>query len=89
VIVCDGYTGNIVLKMAESVYEIIKKRNISDEYFDRFNWEDYGGTPILGISAPVVIGHGIANSKAIKNMILHTKDMVESNLIDIFKNSFN
>ncbi len=88
IIVCDGFTGNIVLKMAESIYEMVRERKIKDEYFDRFNYEDYGGTPILGVSAPVVIGHGISNAKTIKNMILLTRDLVASNLVGIFKNVF-
>ncbi|MCC6690718.1 MAG: phosphate acyltransferase PlsX, partial [Bacteroidia bacterium] len=58
VIVCEGFTGNVVLKEAESIYRILKKRGINDEYFNRFNYEDYGGTPVLGINANVLIGHG-------------------------------
>ena len=50
VIVCDGFTGNIVLKQAEAIYKLVKKRNIKDEYFDQFNYERYGGTPILGLN---------------------------------------
>ena len=61
VYVCDGFTGNVVLKMAESVYDIVKKRNIEDAYFNRFNFEMYGGVPVLGVSKPVIIGHGVSN----------------------------
>ena len=68
VIVCDGFTGNIVLKQAEAFYELTKKRGLKDEYFDRFNYENYGGTPILGVNGTVMIGHGISNDKAIKNI---------------------
>ena len=69
VIVCDGFTGNVILKLAESFYSLIKRRKIKDEYFDRFNFENYGGTPVLGVNAPVIIAHGISNARAIKNMI--------------------
>src|SRR4029078_999029 len=48
VMVCEGVTGNVVLKMAESVYELVKSRGIHDEHFDRFNFEIYGGVPVLG-----------------------------------------
>ncbi|MBM3417702.1 MAG: phosphate acyltransferase PlsX, partial [Bacteroidetes bacterium] len=48
VIVCDGFTGNVALKEAEGIYTLIRKRGIRDDYFDRFNYENYGGTPILG-----------------------------------------
>jgi len=80
VIVCDGFTGNVVLKEAEAFYSAIKKRGINDEYFDKFNYENYGGTPFLGLNAPVVIGHGSSNDIAVKNMIILTKEIVESQL---------
>jgi phosphate acyltransferase len=80
VIVCDGFTGNIVLKQAESIYRILVKRGIQDEYLDRFNYENYGGTPILGVDGTVIVGHGISNDKAIKNMILLSKEVHEAGL---------
>lgn len=75
VIICDGFTGNVVLKNLEGVYRIMMKRGIVDDYFARFNYENYGGTPILGINSTVVVGHGISNDKAIKNMILLARDV--------------
>lgn len=80
VIVCDGFTGNVILKEAESFYAMIKRRSIKDEYFDRFDYEDYGGTPILGINSSVLIAHGISKAKAIMNMILLSADVVNANL---------
>jgi len=80
VVVCDGFVGNIVLKQAEALYFLLKKRNISDSFIDRFNYENIGGTPIIGINANVVIGHGISKRKAIMNMILQTKAVVKANL---------
>ena len=35
---------------------------------------------MLGINSNVIIGHGISNDIAIKNMVLHTKGVVEANL---------
>jgi len=88
VIVCDGFVGNTILKSAEAFYTLIRKRKIKDEFFEKFNYENYGGTPILGINAPAVIGHGISGPSAIKNMILHTADVVEAKLIDKIKKAF-
>ena len=85
VIVCDGFVGNIILKEAEAFYTLIRKRKLVDEFFERFNFENYGGTPVLGINLPVIIGHGISNAKAIKNLLIHTRDVVEAKLIDKFK----
>lgn len=85
VIVCDGFTGNIVLKQAESIYRILVKRGIRDEYLDRFNYENYGGTPILGVDGIVLVGHGISNDKAIKNMILLAREVHEAGLAQKIK----
>ncbi|MGE0089752.1 MAG: phosphate acyltransferase PlsX [Bacteroidales bacterium] len=88
VIVCDGFVGNIILKTAEAFYVLFKKRKLKDEFFDKLNFEDYGGTPILGVNKNIVIGHGISREKAIKNMILHTKHVAEANLAEKIKEAF-
>ncbi|HEU4555108.1 MAG TPA: phosphate acyltransferase PlsX [Chitinophaga sp.] len=88
VIVCEGFTGNVVLKLAESLHEIAVKRNIKDEYLDRFNFETYGGTPVLGVSQPVIIGHGISEAVAFKNMIILAQQMIETRLLEKIRESF-
>ncbi len=80
VVVCDGFTGNVLLKQLESMYSLLKKRNLYDEFVERMNYENFGGTPILGINSTVVVGHGISNDNAIRNMILLTKNVHEANL---------
>ncbi|MFN8242216.1 MAG: phosphate acyltransferase PlsX [Bacteroidales bacterium] len=80
VIVCDGFVGNVVLKTAESFHDIYKLRGLSDSFFDRLDFENIGGTPVIGINANVVIGHGISRRKAIMNMILQTRDVVHADL---------
>ncbi|MBU1371483.1 MAG: phosphate acyltransferase PlsX [Bacteroidetes bacterium] len=89
VIVCDGFTGNVILKLAESFYVLTLKKGMEDEFFDRFNYEQYGGSPILGVNAPVIIGHGISSPEAIKNMMLLSRDMVETKIVEKFKTAFN
>ncbi len=88
VIVCEGFVGNVVLKMAESFYRIILKRGRSDEYFDRFNYEIYGGTPILGINSTAIIAHGISSPLAFKNMLIQAKDVVNAGLPEKIKKVF-
>jgi glycerol-3-phosphate acyltransferase PlsX len=85
VIVSEGFTGNIILKMAESLYEISQKKKVEDEYFERFNFETYGGTPVLGVAKPVIIGHGISGAKAFMNMILLAQLMIEKNVMQKMK----
>jgi len=88
VIVTDGFTGNIVLKQMEAMTSIVVKRGLHDDYIDSFNYENFGGTPILGVNAPVFIGHGKSSAKAIKNMLLASQEMVSSNLIKNFRKAF-
>ena len=88
VIVSDGHTGNIVLKEAESFYQLLKDDNPNNEFLNRFNYEIYGGMPLLGVNAPVLIGHGISNPTAIKNMILHSRQVKSVNLTRNIKEAF-
>lgn len=85
VMVCDGFTGNIILKLAESLYEISKEMNVKEEFFERFNFEIYGGTPVLGVAKPVIIGHGISGAIAFKNMIQLAQMMIEKNVMQKMK----
>lgn len=88
VMVCEGFTGNVILKMAESFYEITHAKGIQHEYLDRFNFENYGGTPVLGVAKPVIIGHGISHAKAFSNMIKLAEKMIASDLLNKMKASF-
>jgi len=85
VLVCDGFVGNVILKMGEAFHHLYKSRNLKDAYFDRLDWENIGGTPIVGINANVVIGHGISKRKAIMNMVLQTRGVVHANLAQKIK----
>ncbi len=88
VMVCEGFTGNVLLKFAESIYDIVQRRNINDEHFNRFNFEIYGGVPVLGVNKPVIIGHGISKAAAFKNMILMAIKMIDNDLVGKIKNAF-
>jgi phosphate acyltransferase len=99
VVVCDGFTGNIVLKFAESVIGLLKQK--FKAYADRgmtqklwmgmmrgtlrsilkeFDYQEYGGVPLLGVKGITIIGHGGSTPKAIKNMILKAEEMVRQNI---------
>ena len=88
VMICEGFTGNVILKMAESIFDVVKRRNIKDDYFERFNFESYGGVPVLGVAKPVIIGHGISGSAAFKNMINTAVKMLETDLTGKIKERF-
>ncbi len=89
VMVCEGFTGNVVLKMAESVYDIVQRRGIQDEHFERFNFEMYGGVPVLGVAKPVIIGHGISHATAFKNMISIAQKMIDTALLAKMETAFS
>lgn len=88
VVVCEGFVGNVTLKMAESLYHIFTDRGIQDDFLYHFNSEIYGGTPILGINKPVIIAHGISHAMAFDNMIKVASKIIHSDLIKAFKSHF-
>ncbi len=96
VVVCDGFTGNVVLKFAESFSGFLKKmfKNYANKslankllmacampalksVFKQFNYEEYGGVPLIGVNGVSIIGHGKSSPKAIKNMILKAVETVQ------------
>ena len=89
VLVCDGFTGNVVLKMAESLYDAIVERKMHiDPFFSKFNYESIGGSPILGINDNAIIGHGVSTPLAICNMLLQGYQMAHSGIADQIKDTF-
>ena len=88
VMVCEGFTGNVILKLIESLYDISQKHKTESAYFERFDFEYYGGTPILGIAKPVIIGHGISHGKSFLNMLRLTQKMLDTDLLGKMKESF-
>jgi phosphate acyltransferase len=81
VLVCDGFTGNILLKLLETLDAIAIRQQIDHPFFKRFGPEQYGGTPILGVQKPVIIGHGNSHAEAFKNMVLLAEKMLQTNLL--------
>lgn len=88
VIVCDGFTGNIILKMAESIFDVMDEKKIQDPFFDMFNYEAVGGSPILGINDNAIIGHGRSTPRAIGNMLMQGFNMADSGIVDQIKATF-
>ena len=88
VIVCDGFTGNIILKLLESLYPISKRQQIDNDYFKRFNFEQYGGIPVLGIEKPVIIAHGVSQAEAFANIILSAVQIIETDFLNQLKSKF-
>jgi len=78
VYVCDGFIGNVALKVSESLVETIfhllkreieQQPNVGEILTRYFDYSVYGGAPLLGAKIPSFVCHGKSNSKAIKNAI--------------------
>lgn len=99
IFVCDGFIGNIILKFAESILDLLKHRfkayselgfiqklktgivkNVMKESLSDFDYQNYGGVPLLGVNGVSIIGHGKSSSLAIKNMIFKADEMVRKNV---------
>lgn len=88
VVVCDGFTGNVIIKVCEGIYYRLAKRGVKDDYLDKFNFKHYGGSSILGVNAPVIVGHGITKADTFVKMIEVAAEQVSSGLINEIRNSF-
>lgn len=86
VLITDGFVGNICLKQAEGMYALVSKLGVNHPFM--INYENYGGTPVLGVSAPVVIGHGASTPMAIKNMIMEARKSINNGLVKKLKDAF-
>ena len=96
VIVCDGFSGNILLKTVEgaakAVIAELRASGISGEALDRiykkYDYNTQGGAVLLGTGLPVVKGHGAADSETVKNIILTGYRLVKNGLNEKIKKSF-
>lgn len=88
VFVCDGYVGNIILKLCEGIYTVVGDSGKKECVIDGFNYEREGGTPVLGVNNCVIIGHGCSTPLAIQNMILQVEKSVKSSLVSKIKEAF-
>ena len=102
VVVCDGFVGNVVLKLSEGLAESITARFINGlagivddvsekgflkEFKETLDYAQYGGAPVLGINAVCFVCHGHSSGKAIKNAIRMAYNYVENNTGEKLLNS--
>ncbi len=101
VIVCDGFVGNVMLKLAESMIPVVRGRlrkyaakglisklkagiaaGVLRESLKDFDYQEFGGVPLLGVRGVTIIGHGRSTPKAIRNMILKAEEMVRKRVVE-------
>lgn len=81
VVLCDGFTGNILLKHTESFYCLSRELGLEHEFLSKLDYEHYGASPIMGVKGKVLLAHGASGSKAIKNMILGAESFALANFV--------
>lgn len=58
---------------------IIPKLYFQQDFWDAMNAESVGGLQVMGVNAPVMIGHGSSSTRAICSMILSMERDIKSN----------
>jgi len=108
VLVCDGFVGNIVLKLTEGVTsELMNQiksqlkssitgmiggaliKNSMKELKKKFDYNEYGGAPLLGLKSPIIKADGSSKSKAFKNALRQSRIFYESESIKFIEERIN
>lgn len=108
VVVCDGFVGNIAIKMVESVMTVITgslQEHVTGNIIRSlgallmkpafkamkagFNYEEYGGVPLLGVNGVSIICHGKSSALAITNALRVARNMKEKEVNLHIKNQLN
>lgn len=83
VVVCDGFTGNVSMKIVEGLAEALfsllensEKATLIETIKRKFDYSEYGGAPLLGINGTCIISHGRSSKNAIKNAICVASELV-------------
>ena len=101
VIVCDGFNGNIALKLAEGIMQGLKSMLVDEvskslmakagmllmapvvkKLWKRFNYEQYGGTPLLGVKGAVLKAHGRSKSPAILSALSVARNFIKEDGVE-------
>ncbi len=89
VVVSDGFSGNVILKLCESMYPLLEQRGFVDDFVTLFDHSNVGGGAIVGVNGNVIISHGDSNPKAIQNALNLAVRTIKSNINEIISSSFN
>jgi glycerol-3-phosphate acyltransferase PlsX len=107
VVVADGFVGNILLKLGESIttalpemaVQAMKRLEIGPEEQQLvgrvlseikrpFNYENYGGAPLLGVSGNVIVGHGGSTARAVERMVQAGAELARQGVTEAVAESF-
>lgn len=87
VIVCDGFTGNILLKSLEglalfSLQACSQELGHVPEFFAKFDYTRVGGAPLLGVDGVSIVCHGSSKRKAVFNGIKIAVECLDKQMVN-------
>jgi phosphate acyltransferase len=80
VIVCDGFTGNVALKISEGLVDLIEGL-LQTELSAITAYSEHGGAPLLGVNGVAIVGHGRSSAKAVRNGVILAHRFASDRLI--------
>lgn len=86
VIVCDGFIGNILLKTMEGMALFVAQGILSEGgqlpgFFQRLDYTQTGGAPLLGVNGLSIVCHGSSKKEAVYNGLRIAEDCYNKNII--------
>ncbi len=104
VVVCDAFSGNVLIKSTEgTALELLKKikKDIMSSFINKIgalfmrkmfmqekefmNYQNYGGSVLLGLEKIVVKGHGSSSAKAFEKCVEQAYRLVQTDLNEKIK----
>ncbi len=99
VAICEGFVGNVVLKLTEELVEglfkaikhellqekprlAMKFKPIMMRIYQKYDYNEYGGAPLLGVNGTGVICHGASTARTIRNAIVRSKEYHRNKIND-------
>ncbi|MEA1960365.1 MAG: phosphate acyltransferase PlsX [Bacillota bacterium] len=94
VIVCDGFTGNILLKCMEGMGSFLakacgKELGYIPAVFQRLDYSKIGGAPLLGVEGISIVCHGSSKREAVYNGIRVAEECVQKNIVSLQKEALS
>ena len=87
VVVCDGFTGNVVIKSLEGVSEYLSRACYEElgklpSIFASLDYSNVGGAPLMGVAGISVVCHGSSKREAVLNGICEAQNCVKNDLVN-------
>ena len=103
VAICDGFTGNAILKLIEGIINHFYQSLKSDEnilksdhamrgiknIFSKYDYEEHGASPFLGVKGIVLKCHGSCTQRSIKNALISSEIFYKNKIINKIQNDLD